>query len=219
MTVGRTWAVVLTGLHGDLIEVEADLSSQTPAFVIIGLADKAIGEAHQRVHNACANSELPLPRRKLTVNLSPANLPKQGSALDVAIAIAALATEHALDRDSLAQTAHIGELDSTADCGPSRAAAGGGGRGPDGHPQGGRAVREPGGGRPRRGSRGPGAVSLRDVARWHGLDVDEVPLEPVPHPAAGGAPSSADVPDLVDVIGQADAVDALTVAAAGAHHL
>ena len=102
MTVGRTWAVVLTGLHGDLIEVEADLSSQTPAFVIIGLADKAIGEAHQRVHNACANSELPLPRRKLTVNLSPANLPKQGSALDVAIAIAALATEHALDRDSLA---------------------------------------------------------------------------------------------------------------------
>ena len=63
MTVGRTWGVVLTGLHGDLVEVEADLSNQTPAFVIIGLADKAVGEAHQRVHNACANSDLPLPRR------------------------------------------------------------------------------------------------------------------------------------------------------------
>ena len=91
MTVGRTWGVVLTGLQGDLVEVEADLSNQTPNFTIIGLADKAIGEAHQRVHNACANSGLPLPRRKLTVNLSPASLPKHGSALDLAIAIAALA--------------------------------------------------------------------------------------------------------------------------------
>ena len=75
MTVGRTWGVVLTGLHGDLVEVEADLSNQTPAFVIIGLADKAVGEEHQRVHNACANSDLPLSRRKLTVNLAPASLP------------------------------------------------------------------------------------------------------------------------------------------------
>ncbi len=110
MTVGRTWGVVLTGLRGDLVEVEADLSNQTPGFSIIGLADKAIGEAHQRVHNACANSDLPLPRRKLTVNLSPANLPKQGSGLDVAIAIASLATEHAMDAASLAATVHIGEL-------------------------------------------------------------------------------------------------------------
>lgn len=110
MTVGRTWGVVLTGLHGDLVEVEADLSNQTPAFVIIGLADKAVGEAHQRVHNACANSDLPLPRRKLTVNLSPASLPKHGSGLDLAIAVAALATEAPMDAASLLQTAHIGEL-------------------------------------------------------------------------------------------------------------
>lgn len=220
MTVGRTWAVVLTGLHGDLIEVEADLSSQTPAFVIIGLADKAIGEAHQRVHNACANSELPLPRRKLTVNLSPANLPKQGSALDVAIAIAALATEHALDRDSLAQTAHIGELGLDGRLRPvpgvlpAVAAAA---------RMGIRKAVVPFANREEaalvEGVEVLGAVSLRDVARWHGLDMDEVPLEPVPHPAAGGARGHADVPDLVDVIGQADAVDALTVAAAGAHHL
>ena len=110
MTVGRTWGVVLTGLHGDLVEVEADLSNQTPAFVIIGLADKAVGEAHQRVHNACANSDLPLSRRKLTVNLSPASLPKHGSGLDLAIAVAALATEAPMDAASLLQTAHVGEL-------------------------------------------------------------------------------------------------------------
>lgn len=220
MTVGRTWGVVLTGLRGDLVEVEADLSSQTPAFVIIGLADKAIAEAHQRVHNACANSELPLPRRKLTVNLSPASLPKQGSALDVAIAVAALATEHDLDRASLAQTAHIGELGldgrlrPVAGVLPAVAAAA---------RMGIRRAVVPFANREEaalvEGVEVLGAVCLRDVARWHGLDVDEVSLEPVPHPGVGSAPSSAAVPDLSDVIGQADAVDALTVAAAGGHHV
>jgi magnesium chelatase family protein len=61
------------------------------------------------VHNACANAGLPL-RRKLTVNLSPANLPKHGTGLDVAIAIAALATEADMDATSPGTTAHIGEL-------------------------------------------------------------------------------------------------------------
>ncbi|WP_231734840.1 ATP-binding protein [Microbacterium hominis] len=220
MTVGRTWGVVLTGLRGDLVEVEADLSNQMPGFSIIGLADKAIGEAHQRVHNACANSDLPLPRRKLTVNLSPANLPKQGSGLDVAIAIASLATEHAMDAASLAATVHIADL------------------GLDGRV---RAPGEPLAATPATGRAGVrrvvaphanreeaalvdgvevlGAACLRDVARWHGLDVDDVPVEPVPHPAAPRRGSASPPPDLADVIGQADAVDALTVAAAGAHHV
>ncbi|HWI30979.1 MAG TPA: magnesium chelatase domain-containing protein, partial [Microbacterium sp.] len=110
MTVARTWAVALTGLEGALVEVEADLSKQTPEFHLIGLPDKALGEAVRRVHNACANSELPLPRRRLTVNLSPASLPKQGSGFDVAIAIASLATEGAMDAASVEATVHIGEL-------------------------------------------------------------------------------------------------------------
>lgn len=226
MTVARTWAVVLTGLRGDLVEVEADLSNQTPAFIIIGLADKAIGEAHQRVHNACANSDLPLSRRKLTVNLSPANLPKQGSALDIAIAVAALATEHALDPASLSQTVHIGELGldgrlrPVGGVLPAVAAAA---------RMGIRRVVVPFANRDEAGLVDGvevlGAVCLRDVVRWHGLDVDDVPVDPVPHPAAGAggdtidAPDLADVPDLADIIGQSDAVDALTVAAAGAHHV
>ena len=93
MTVARTWSVALLGVEGALVEVEADLSNQTPELKIIGLADKALGEAARRVHNACANSGLSLPRRRLTINLSPASLPKQGSGFDVAIAIASLATE------------------------------------------------------------------------------------------------------------------------------
>ena len=100
MSVARTWAVALVGAEGERVEVEADLSNQTPDFKIIGLPDKALGEAVQRVHNACANSGIPLPRRRLTVNLSPASLPKQGSGFDVAIAIAALATELPMDAAS-----------------------------------------------------------------------------------------------------------------------
>ena len=91
MTVARTWAVALNGAVGSIVEVEADLSNQTPDMRIIGLPDKALNEASRRVHNACENSGLPLPRRRLTVNLSPANLPKHGSAFDLAIAVAAIA--------------------------------------------------------------------------------------------------------------------------------
>ncbi|WP_454141564.1 YifB family Mg chelatase-like AAA ATPase [Microbacterium lacticum] len=219
MTVGRTWGVVLTGLHGDLVEVEADLSNQTPAFVIIGLADKAVGEAHQRVHNACANSDLPLPRRKLTVNLSPASLPKHGSGLDLAIAVAALATEAPMDAASLLQTAHIGELGLDGRLRPvpgvlpavAAAARAGVRRVVVPHANRAEAELVP-------GVEVFGAASLRDVMRRHGLDVDPVEVEPVPLATLEAATAEA-TPDLEDVIGQSDAVDALIVAAAGGHHL
>lgn len=219
MSLGRTWSVVLTGLVGDIVEVEADLSNQIPGFSIIGLADKAIGEAQQRVHNACANSDLPLPRRHVTVNLSPANLPKRGSALDVAVAIAAVATEAPLDRQSLAETVHLGELGldgrlrPVVGVLPAVVAAARAGF---------RRVIVPHGNLPEaelvEGIEVRGAISLRDVARAHGLDVPDVVTEPVPAPVTGSG-EAEDTPDLADVIGQSDAVEALIVAAAGGHHL
>lgn len=221
MTVGRTWGVVLTGLQGDLVEVEADLSNQTPGFAIIGLVDKAIGEAHQRVHNACANAGLPLPRRKLTVNLSPANLPKHGTGLDVAIAIAALATEAPMDAASLLATAHIGELGLDGRLRPvpgvlpavAAAARAGIRRVIVPHANLAEAELVP-------DIEVCGAVGLRDVARRHGLDLDlpDRELEPVPL-SASAEPEASAAPDLADVIGQRDAVDALVLAAAGGHHL
>ena len=66
MSVARTWAVALVGVEGELVEVEADLSKQVPDFKIIGLGDRALAEAVQRVHNACVNSGIPLPRRRLS---------------------------------------------------------------------------------------------------------------------------------------------------------
>src|SRR5690606_34736337 len=106
----RTWAVALTGVDGHMVEVEADVSSQTPEFKIIGLPDKALGEAAQRVHNACTSAGLDLPRRRLTVNLSPASLPKHGSGFDLGIAVATLAAGGSVQRQSISHTVHIGEL-------------------------------------------------------------------------------------------------------------
>ena len=116
MTIARTWGVALSGIDGSLVEVEADLSSQLPEFRLIGLPDKALGEAQLRVRNATANCGMPLPARRLTVNLSPASLPKHGSGFDVAIAIAALATAGGFDPASLAKTVHLGELGWTVAC-------------------------------------------------------------------------------------------------------
>lgn len=219
MTVGRTRGVVLTGLSGDLVDVEADLSNQTPGFVIIGLADKAVGEAHQRVHNACANSGLPLSRRRLTVSLSPAGLPKHGSGLDLAIAVAAIATEHRMDAASLARTVHLGELGldgrlrPVAGVLPAVAAAARAGV---------RHVVVPFANRDEAalvpGVEVFGAVALRDVARRHGVELDDVEVPPVAA-VADAAAIPEEIPDLADVIGQRDAVDALLVAAAGGHHV
>ncbi len=221
MSVGRTWAVSLTGLVGDLVEVEADLSNQVPAFRIIGLADRALTEAQQRVHNACSNSGMPLPRRCVTVNLSPASLPKHGAGFDLAIAIAALATESPMDPASLAATVHIGELALDGRLRPvpgvlpAVVAAARAGKDVVIVPEANRAEAEL-----VTGIRVVACASLAAVARWHGLDiqVDEPPAAPgqAERPAPSPSPSPG---DLSDIRGQSDAIEALIVAAAGGHHL
>jgi len=218
MSVARTWSVALVGAEGECVEVEADLSQQTPEFRIIGLPDKALGEAVQRVHNACANSGTPLPRRRLTVNLSPASLPKQGSGFDVAIAVASLATEAGMDPASVASTVHIGELGLDGRLRPvpgvlpavvaARRA---------GH----RRVVVPHANGPEAslvdGIEVLAAINLGEVVAWHGGDVEVGEHDPV------ALSDEADPPepplDLAEVIGQPDAVEALVVAAAGGHHL
>ena len=218
MTLARTWAVALSGLHGDLVEVEADVSSQTPEFSIIGLADKALGEAGRRVRGACTNRGLDLPKRRITVNLSPASLPKRGSGFDVAIAVAALATSVRMDASRVARTVHIGELGLDGRLRPvpgvlpavvaaQRA----------GH----RRVVVPAANAAEagliEGIEVFAATCLADVVRWHGGTSDAPDLEPVEAPATRA--DDEEQLDLADVVGQGDAVDALVVAAAGGHHL
>lgn len=218
MTVARTWSVALSGVAGRLVEIEADLTNQQPDFKIIGLPDKALGEASQRVRNACANSGLPFPRRRLTVNLSPASLPKHGSGFDVAIAIAALATELPMDAASVASSVHLGELGLDGRLRPvpgvlpAVVAAAAAGITRVVVPHANRAEAEL-----VSGVEVFGAADLADVARWHGAAIESVEREAVAAPDA--APSPDDALDLSEVIGQREAVDALIVAAAGGHHL
>lgn len=218
MSVVRTWAIALNGITGSVVEVEADLSSHTPGFDLIGLADKALGEAVRRVGNACTNMSLPLPRRRITVNLSPAALPKRGSGFDVAIAIAALATEHEVSRESLHRTVHIGELGldgrlrpvsgvlpcviAARDAGFVRVIV------PHANTEEALLVS---------GIDVVGAIALSDVAAAHGLECETHDLEPI----TAANSDTADMPpaDLRDVVGQRDAVESLIVAAAGAHHV
>ncbi|MGX5770410.1 YifB family Mg chelatase-like AAA ATPase [Microbacterium trichothecenolyticum] len=218
MKIARTWAVALLGAEGECVEVEADLSNQQPDFRIIGLPDKALGESVQRVHNACANSGTPLARRRLTVNLSPASLPKHGSGFDVAIAVASLATESSMDAASVASAVHIGELGLDGRLRPvpgvlpavvaARRA---------GH----RRVVVPHANGPEAslvdGVEVLAAANLAQVIAWHGGDVEVPDVDPVALTDDEEAPEPA--LDLAEVIGQRDAVEALVVAAAGGHHL
>ena len=71
MAFARTYSVALVGVTGYLVEVEADISSALPGFVLLGLPDSSLNEAKDRVRSAAKNSGLPLPPQKLTINLTP----------------------------------------------------------------------------------------------------------------------------------------------------
>lgn len=78
------------GLDSQHIEVEADMSNGLPGFIVVGLANKAVDEARERIRSAIKNSNLNLPPRRITLNLAPADLPKNGSGFDLAMAVSLL---------------------------------------------------------------------------------------------------------------------------------
>lgn len=93
MGFARTYSVALVGLRGHIVEVEADVSSALPSFVLLGLPDTALNESKERVRSATKNSGIGLTQHRLTINLTPATLPKKGSGFDVAMVVAALQAE------------------------------------------------------------------------------------------------------------------------------
>ncbi len=217
MTVARTEAVALVGVGGQLVEVEADISDGLPGFVLIGLPDTSLGEARDRVRAAAANSGCALPPRKLTVNLSPAALPKQGASFDLAIAVAALAASDLVDRQSIDRVVHIGELGLDGRLRPVSgvlpavlgAVRAGAERVMVPTANAAEATLVP-------GVRVVGVASLREAAIWHGGDFTPEEVEPLTLPAAAPRPESE--LDLGEVIGNRAAVEGLVVAAAGGHH-
>ena len=99
------------GLEGVLIEVEVDIASQgLPAFNIVGLPDKAVEEAKERVRSALKNSGADFPARRITVNLAPADLPKEGPAFDLPMAVGVLFASEQLVKKDLSKMMFLGEL-------------------------------------------------------------------------------------------------------------
>src|SRR3989442_3066128 len=100
----------LVGLDPRRVEVEVHLQRGTPGFAIVGLADRACQEAKHRVRSGIASAELEWPVRRITVNLAPADLRKEGSGFDLPIALSILAASGQIPPEELAQHAAVGEL-------------------------------------------------------------------------------------------------------------
>ena len=102
--------VAYLGLEARAVEVQVQLIPGLPAFNVVGLADKAVGESRERVRGAIAGMGLSLPPKRIAVNLSPADLPKEGSHFDLPIALALLAAMGVVDAEALADYVIVGEL-------------------------------------------------------------------------------------------------------------
>lgn len=219
MTLGRTRSIAVTGIHGRLVEVEADVSPGLPTFYVSGMPDTSCKQAPDRIRAAANNCELDLPKQRITVNLSPASLPKHGSGFDLAIAVAVLVSGGTIKPELVSAVVHLGELglDGTVRAIhgvlPAVLAAADAGAHQVVVPVANAAE----------ASLVPGievvpidslaALVTRYACLARGRPLPESP--PVPTPSE----SRQRVPDLIDVVGQGEARYALEVAAAGGHHL
>lgn len=206
----------LDGLGTRRVRVEVDVRPGLPAFTIVGLGDAAVREARERVRAAILNAGLEFPLRRITANLAPADLRKVGPGFDLALACAVLAASGQVPPRALGARALYAELSLSGELRRCRgvlavaeaARAAGIGEVVVAPSVAGEAALVPG----LTVSAAPGLADVAALLRgaWE-------PPAVVPHPAP--AEATGEGPDLADVLGQPEAVEALIIAAAGGHNL
>lgn len=110
MTTAKVFSAATIGFNGKLIEVECDMTNGLPSIIIVGLANKAIDESKERIRSSLRNSNLSLPRKRITLNLAPADLPKDGASYDLPMTIALLAASQQIPQKILSDSLFVGEL-------------------------------------------------------------------------------------------------------------
>lgn len=108
--ISKVFSSALVGIDGFPVTIEADTSNGLPSFDIVGLPDAAVKEAKERVRAALRNSSFELPPKKTVINLAPADIKKEGSSFDLAIAVALLVSDGKLSQDAVSSFAFYGEL-------------------------------------------------------------------------------------------------------------
>ena len=215
MSLATTYCRASVGIDAPLVTVEVHLANGLPAFAIVGLPEKAVQESRDRVRSALINSSYEFPARRITVNLAPADLPKEGGRFDLPIAIAILAASKQIPQDALTNCEFIGELNLSGDVRPITGAL------PSAL-----AARDAGhklflpkanlseASLVKQNCLYPVEHLLQLSNHLSGRGLIQATLSPIAEHS-----STQDTPDMNEVRGQAQAKRALTIAAAGAHNI